>query len=437
MVIANHRPMLLPFECWKHTRSHLKTRNQRKFLFYILTDFNFAFNSGVVFCCGPMAERKQYSLRSGNAAVTHVPIHIQSAGDTAFLSMLQNQQTGTDDSSDNTSEGEQNGEVEVGQPGTEQTVSSENTGNISDSSNAAGSSVLGGNTQQVINLQILHQLGNIGKRLHAIESKGKNKTTDLSKIKGKSAKSSAIDTPVTLPAQQSLVLPLPNLQSLRSDALIQAQVEQRLRDLVDENKSGTKIKSLRGGSVDVVVPNRVKWPQEYVLSGSKKERVQYDNLSITQWMTGFCRIMKEENNMENKEYMLDYLIQLLEDANDFSWDAAKASHAVLLCRMEQGDVKNYTQVDKTDRIRRANAQRHVANFNQNVNQNAKNYQKHVKVTPCLYFNKGTCTHMKSHETKGITYKHICVACYTASGRTFPHPETECRNKNKRNIPKNE
>ena len=37
--------------------------------------------------------------------------------------------------------------------------------------------------------------------------------------------------------------------------------------------------------------------------------------------------MKEENNAENKEHMLDYLIQLLEDANDFLWDVAKASHA--------------------------------------------------------------------------------------------------------------
>ena len=39
-----------------------------------------------------------------------------------------------------------------------------------------------------------------------------------------------------------------------------------------------------------------------------------------------------------KEHMLDYVIALLEDANDFSWGAAKASHAVLLCRMEQGSI---------------------------------------------------------------------------------------------------
>ena len=38
---------------------------------------------------------------------------------------------------------------------------------------------------------------------------------------------------------------------------------------------------------------------------------------------------------------------------------AKASHAVLICQMEQGEIKDYTQADKIDRIRRANAQRHL------------------------------------------------------------------------------
>ena len=206
-----------------------------------------------------MAERRQYSLRSGNAEVIHVPIHIQFAGDTEFLSMLQNQHESTEENSDSASDREQNEDVVVGQSSTEQTASSENTvENIPGSSNAPGSSVLEGSTQRAINLQILNQLGNIGKRLDAIEKKGKNKTSDPSKIKGKSVRSSDIDAPVTLPTQQSLVSPLPNLHTLKSNALIQAQVEQRLRDLVDENKSGTKIKSLRGGSVDVVVPHRVK-----------------------------------------------------------------------------------------------------------------------------------------------------------------------------------
>ena len=41
--------------------------------------------------------------------------------------------------------------------------------------------------------------------------------------------------------------------------------------------------------------------------------------------------MKEEKCKETKNAMLDYLIALLDDTNDFTWQLAKASHAVLLC----------------------------------------------------------------------------------------------------------
>ena len=64
--------------------------------------------------------------------------------------------------------------------------------------------------------------------------------------------------------------------------------------------------------------------------------------------------------------MLDYLINLLEDATDFSWASAKASHAVLLCRMEQGEIKGWAETKKTDRVRRAHAQRHVSTAHGNT-----------------------------------------------------------------------
>ena len=46
--------------------------------------------------------------------------------------------------------------------------------------------------------------------------------------------------------------------------------------------------------------------------------------------------MREETNQNLKDHMLNYIIDLMDDANDFSWGAAKASHAVLLCHMELG-----------------------------------------------------------------------------------------------------
>ena len=45
--------------------------------------------------------------------------------------------------------------------------------------------------------------------------------------------------------------------------------------------------------------------------------------------------------MQTRENMLDYL---LEDAQDFFWASAKASHAVFLCRMEQEEVRKWNEI---------------------------------------------------------------------------------------------
>ena len=64
-------------------------------------------------------------------------------------------------------------------------------------------------------------------------------------------------------------------------------------------------------------PHRVKWPHELVLAGQTKDQVTYNQLSPIQWMVGFCRTIREESDMAVREYMLDYVINLLDDATDF------------------------------------------------------------------------------------------------------------------------
>ena len=143
---------------------------------------------------------------------------------------------------------------------------------------------------------------------------------------------------------------MPSLFELRQDSLIQDRVQQCIQELNQlVNTGDSKIKSQRGG-FDVFVKHRVRWHHKYVLSSSNKERVSYDQLSVVQWVAGFCRTMKEEQNSKMREHMLDYLVSLLDDVQDFSWGAAKASHAILLCRMEQGEIIDYSCMDKIDRI---------------------------------------------------------------------------------------
>ena len=117
---------------------------------------------------------------------------------------------------------------------------------------------------------------------------------------------------------------------------VEALAEQHLRQLPDAEKSGTEIKSLRGGSVEVLVPNRVKWPQGTCVI-----------LSVVNHTVGGWLLSRHGGkNLNIRENMLDYMISLFDDANNFSWDAAKANHIVLLCRMEQGEVKDYSQTEK-------------------------------------------------------------------------------------------
>ena len=60
---------------------------------------------------------------------------------------------------------------------------------------------------------------------------------------------------------------------------------------------------------------------------------------------------------ESEDAMLDYLICLSDDSNDFSWQAVEACHAVPLCCMEDRGIVSYTQ---KDRFRRVHVQRHVS-----------------------------------------------------------------------------
>ena len=66
--------------------------------------------------------------------------------------------------------------------------------------------------------------------------------------------------------------------------------------------------------------------------------------------------MREETNQSLRDHILNYLINLIDVVNDFSWSLAKAYHAVLLCCMEKGEVTDYDQVDCIEDGRRANIQ---------------------------------------------------------------------------------
>ena len=161
------------------------------------------------------------------------------------------------------------------------------------------------------------------------------------------------------------------------------------------------------------------WPQNKVLAGSSKNRVSYNNLTIFQWISSFSAIIKEETNVKNKDLMLEYLCDIMDDAQDFGWASAKGAHAVLLCRMEESKV-SWAQTEKNDRIRRSHAQKVTQSQTQfGKKQNSENSQ------PCKFYQNNTCSQKSGQTTGGHTYRHICAIC-AGYGKRFNHPSMECR-----------
>ena len=101
-------------------------------------------------------------------------------------------------------------------------------------------------------------------------------------------------------------------------------------------------------------------------------------------MAGFCRTIRDESNKNCKEAMRNYLILLLDDANYFSWSAAKACQAVLLCRMKQGELKDFTQTEAIDRVGKAHAQRHMSKNSQNQSKNLSSEIEMPKICPVIF-----------------------------------------------------
>ena len=365
-----------------------------------------------------------YNLRSNSKETVQFPVQIQVADDNQFLNHLLNHKESSISESVDMSDSHDSSDSDIdcealvrdsdnkSQSTSGQTVKTSNTGHTSKIASSNFSSDF--EVQSVINSQILQQLQQIGKRLDKIENGDCKKTSDKSKIKStKSQAKKVVSTKSKQQLETSNEGKLPTLESVKEDALIQLKVEQRLHELTDLAKTGmnSKLKSQRGGNVEVLIKNRVKWPHEYILSGLTKERVSYDQLSVTQWVAGFGWIMREEPDPEIRQHMLDYMISLMDDANDFSWISAKASHAVLLCHMEQGEVKSYADILAIDRIRRANAQKHMPVSQNTSPQKFSTARMKTKLQNQCPVHISIRAHVfrKNPMTPGgVLYKHICV-----------------------------
>ena len=171
--------------------------------------------------------------------------------------------------------------------------------------------------------------------------------------------------------------------------------------------------------MEVIVKHKVAWPHEPILGGVNRSRMTYDQLSLSQWVQGFCKNILDESDSGKQNKMIAYMADLMEDTTDFGWQGAKAAHAVLCCELERGTV-TWSDSDRIDQIRRAHAQKHTGQKNKSWK---KSYDNNQKPWFCKLFQTGSCHHSKDHEFGGKLQRHICASCLE-QGRVLDHAESD-------------
>ena len=283
-------------------------------------------------------------------------------------------------------------------------------------------------TPDAIQKQILEQLQRVNQRLDDVEGRIETGTQHSKSYragsKGKKLSSTShrtVNKSMLSDSESSEDEPIPSLNCMRRSEKIQREIDSRIRELELQSEAtgtGAKIKSKRGGNVDVLVKNKVAWPHEAILGGATRARLTYDQLTMSQWVQGFCKDMLDEPDPKIRENMIQYMEELFEDATDFSWQGAKAAHTVLLCEFERGSV-NWENTARIDRIRRAHAQKHI-----HTTKLWPKNEKNSKPWYCKQFQIGACSFAKDHEVNGKTHKHICSFC-VGQGRFLGHAEKDC------------
>ena len=96
--------------------------------------------------------------------------------------------------------------------------------------------------------------------------------------------------------------------------------------------------------------------------------------------------------------------------------------------MEQGEISDWSETDKTDNV----SYNLVANGKKGK-KNSYSYQKTTKSMSCVYFNDGSCSYTKHHETKGVYCRHICIVCFDQDGKISTHTAGECKQNTRKRV----
>ena len=226
---------------------------------------------------------------------------------------------------------------------------------------------------------------------------------------------------------------VPSLEFLKSSSAIQTEVARRLRalDADTANPSGKFIshsngKSGRFRTFNTNIHKYIQWPQENVFIGASRKPISYDDLNPQQFILGHLITAMAADNITEKDNMINYIIKLLRESIDGSFESSLGAHAIVLQELERGTL-TWGDTQKLDELRLLYSRKVSAN------EHTKRtlHSPAVKKVVCSHYNKGKCIKKSDHTVNDVMYRHVCLYCYKATSKFFAHSEQECNRKSRK------
>ena len=202
--------------------------------------------------------------------------------------------------------------------------------------------------------------------------------------------------------------------------------------------------------------NRVKmtfrWPNEYI-GREDGYSPTYDQLTYSELVCGIfrglARQLPKSSSTFSVEQQLHYYAEMFYEAPISNFQNAKMAHRMVLEALEKKDltsdkwedwdIKRQQVISRLHRSASTTSKPNNNNNNGNGNKSKPKPPKVLRVTPCEYWNAGTCQ-IKAEEHPGarVMWTHICASCFL-KGEKVKHRDRDptCPNKELLNTaPKN-
>jgi hypothetical protein len=204
-----------------------------------------------------------------------------------------------------------------------------------------------------------------------------------------------------------------------------------------KNTSGGKpVRSKRSGAVRVAtdcVIWDIDWPHYHTERGPGRAPVQYDDLTIAEFVTGYMYIVNcPQTPTLVRTNMLHHLQNLMTDATRQPWHVVRHFHRSVLVHMEMGLIT----WENMDSIKEMRANIRSEAFSVAAPGGGKKPPSGPSTRSpaayCVPFQTNTCKFTGDHGN----LRHICAFCQLTTGGNYTHGEFECRRKGAQNPAKN-